>query len=83
MVEVTIRKSDIVKLKIATKGYGIRSFSGKIGISHSYLSQILNEHKKPSATVASKIAKGLDEEVLDLFLIKVVDDLPNEATAVL
>lgn len=78
MVEVTIKNPEKVKVKIATKGYGLRGFSRVIGVSHSYLSQILNGHKNPSATVASKIAKGLDEDILSLFLIKVVDELPKE-----
>lgn len=58
------------RILIAEKGKSLRTFSKKINISHSYLSQILTGKKRPSPTVAYKIAKGLDLKIEDLFFTK-------------
>lgn len=60
------------KLQIALRGETIRSFSRSIGVSHAFLSQILNERRKPSPIVANKIAKGLGKEMEEIFLVTLV-----------
>lgn len=62
-----------IRLLIASEGKTLRGFSEDIGISHTYLSQILNQYKQPSAVVAYKIAKGLGYDLNQIFLIKTVD----------
>lgn len=76
MVIIQLKDRKKVKVLIATAGKSLRSFSLEVGISHSYLSQILNGFKSPSPKVAKKIADGLGRSINDFFLIKVVDELP-------
>ena len=73
-----LKSSQKTKLLIALKGLTLRSFASEIGISHSFLSQVLNEKRKPSAVVVKKIADGLGREMVDIFLVKTVDELPLE-----
>lgn len=73
MIIVDFRDIKYVRLKIAKEGKSLRDFARKIGISQSYLSQLLNKKHPPSAQVAYKIANGLGEEVDKIFLIKVID----------
>lgn len=42
------------------EGYSLRSFSGKIGVSNSFLSEVLNSKKSLSVELAFKIAVKLD-----------------------
>lgn len=76
MVKFELLDRNETKLLIAKKGFTIRGFSRFIGISHSYLSQILNTEQQPSAATAIKISKGLEKRIEDIFLIKMVDELP-------
>ncbi|MRB12218.1 helix-turn-helix transcriptional regulator [Bacillus thuringiensis serovar fukuokaensis] len=73
MVIVKIKDHIKIRLAIAKTGRSLRGFSETIGISHSYLSQILNGKHNPSPTIANKIASGLQAEIEEFFLIKVVD----------
>lgn len=74
MFKFELKDNVETKLQIALKGETIRSFSSSIGISHAFLSQILNKRRKPSAIVANKIAKGLGKEMEEIFLITLVDN---------
>ena len=76
MVVINIKDSFHIKKLIALKGRSIRGFSKDIGVSHSHLSQVLNEKKRLSPTTAKKIADGLDLNMAEFFLIKVVDEQP-------
>lgn len=76
MYTFKIKNSQEVKLLIALRGLNLRRFAQEIGISHSFLSQIINGKRNPSAVVAKKIAVGLGKEIEDIFLIMVVDELP-------
>lgn len=71
-----LKSSRDTKLLIALKGLTLRGFASYIGVSHSFLSQVLNGKRKPSAVVAKKIADGLGKEIEEIFLIKTVDELP-------
>lgn len=73
MVRVTLKDSLSTRLSIAKTGKSLRGFSKNVGISHAYLSQILNKKRNPSPTVAHKIASGLDTEIEEIFLVKLVD----------
>lgn len=77
MIKFELIDSDKIKREIAMKGYSYRSFSKEIGISHSYLSQIINKKKLPSAPVAKKISEGLDFNIQDFFSLFLVDELPK------
>lgn len=70
MITFPLKDPIKTRLLIAETGKSLRSFSRKISISHSYLSQILNGKRNPSPTVAYKIAKGLNLKIEDVFFIK-------------
>ena len=76
MIKFKIKNPQQMKLLIAKKGFTLRGFASYAGISHSYLSQIVNERTQPSARIASYIAKGLDTDLESLFFIIVVDEQP-------
>jgi len=78
MLSITLKDSLETRISIAEKGRSLRDFAKDIGISHAYLSQILNEKRKPSPTVAHKIASGLEKQIEDIFLVKTVDVTTNE-----
>ncbi|ACA41635.1 helix-turn-helix transcriptional regulator [Lysinibacillus sphaericus] len=73
MFEFELKNNNDTKLQIALKGETLRSFSSCIGVSHAFLSQVLNKRRKPSAIVAGKIAKGLGKEIDEIFLVRLVD----------
>lgn len=75
VIEFKCRKDTI--LKIAETGNSMREFSKHIGMSQGYLSQLLNGEKKPSPTIAGKIAKGLGVKIEDIFFVKVIDKTIN------
>ncbi|MFS4466149.1 helix-turn-helix domain-containing protein [Staphylococcus haemolyticus] len=49
------------------KGYNLSELAKELNIGVSYLSQILNSKKTPSAKLAKKIADTLDVEIKDIF----------------
>ncbi|HLR60546.1 MAG TPA: helix-turn-helix transcriptional regulator [Pseudogracilibacillus sp.] len=73
MIRVKLKDNVATRLSIAKTGKSLRGFSKDIGISHAYLSQILNKKRSPSSTIAHKIANGLNKEIEDIFLVKTVD----------
>lgn len=70
MVTFTILSTDETKLLIAKQGDSVKTFSKKIGISDSYLSQIINRKRKPSAPLAKKISDNLDRDIKEIFFIE-------------
>lgn len=62
-----------LRFLIANKGYSIRGFADYINVSNAYLSDILNLKKEPSASIAGKIANGLDVSVDDIFFAHYVN----------
>lgn len=77
---IELRDSASTRIKIAETGNSLRGYSESIGISHAYLSQILNNKRNPSATVGHKIAKGLNLDIEDIFLIKTVDEVTGSGS---
>lgn len=73
MLSISLKDGLKTRLLIAKSGRNLRKFSESIGLSHCYLSQILNDKRNPSPESAFKIAKGLGLEIEDIFLINVVD----------
>ncbi len=76
MLKFELKKPNELQILIALNGKSVRGFSEEIGISHSFLSQVISGKRNPSAITAGKISKGLNKEIEDFFLIKVVDELP-------
>lgn len=72
-LKIILKNSTKTRLLIAKTGESLRGFSQRIGISQGYLSQILSMKNNPSASVAYKIAKGLNVEMEEIFLIKMND----------
>lgn len=73
MLRITLKNGDETRVLIAKAGKSLRSFASSIGISHCYLSQVINNKRTPSPGVAHKIAKELGQEIDDIFLVKMVD----------
>lgn len=76
---ISFRFKDVngVKLSIGKEGKSLRAFSRQIGVSQPYLSRVLNEKNNPSATVAKKIAQGLNTEIENVFFIT-IDNKNNQ-----
>src|SRR5262245_17800513 len=55
----TFLKTSLAERAKEPTGYSLRSFSEKIGVSNSYLSEVLNEKKSLSVELAFKIAVRL------------------------
>lgn len=72
MVKCILRNEITTRLMIAEKMGSLKTFANEIGISQTYLTQILKCDRSPSPTIAHKIAKGLGRKVDDIFLIKSV-----------
>jgi transcriptional regulator with XRE-family HTH domain len=72
MINITLKSESKLRLLIGQCGQNISGFAKEVGISHSYLSQILNGKRSPSPRVASKIAKKLSSNLEDIFLFKIV-----------
>lgn len=70
MLEVVKNEKFDFRLLIAKKGISQKEFARSIGISNSYLSQIINKKRNPSPWMAGKIARGLKVEVEDIFFIE-------------
>lgn len=73
MLSITLKDSVETRLEIAKKGFTIRGFSRHINVSPGYLSEVLSGKKEPSASFAHKVAYGLNEDMENIFLIKVSD----------
>lgn len=71
MLEVLKKENTDFKLLIAKKGISQKEFAEFIGISSTYLSQLINGKRKPSPSVAGKIAKGLNVNVEEIFFIQI------------
>ncbi len=80
MVQMKLKNPVKTRILIAETGKSLREFAAVTGISHTYLSQILNGKYNPSPTVSFKIAKGLNVRITDIFLTKVVDESTNNKT---
>lgn len=63
-------KSRYLKELMFIKGYNLSTLADEVGISISYLSQIINGKRTPSAMLATKISKVFDVSVEKLFTFK-------------
>lgn len=63
-------KSRYLKELMFLKGYNLSSLASEIDISVSYLSQIVNGKRSPSAMLATKISKVFGVSVDELFTFK-------------
>ena len=68
---MVVKDVALIKKEIASKGMSLRRFSNEIGVSHCYLSQVLNDdigkRKSPSPTIAKKICDGVERKIGDFF----------------
>ncbi|AQU78305.1 helix-turn-helix transcriptional regulator [Planococcus faecalis] len=69
MIKIELKNPLDVKIAIAERGKNVREFAKEIGISHSYMSQILSEKRQPSPKVANKIAVGLGVNFDGIFFV--------------
>ncbi|PTE33830.1 transcriptional regulator [Mammaliicoccus fleurettii] len=63
-------KSRYLKELMFIKGYNLSTLADEVGISISYMSQIINGKRTPSAMLATKISKVFDVSVEKLFTFK-------------
>lgn len=76
MLKFVLKNPNELKMIMAFNGLSVRGFSKEIGLSHSFLSQVINGKRNPSAATAKRISTGLQKEIDDFFLVLVVDELP-------
>lgn len=57
------------KIELLKNGYSILSFAKNIGIDPSYLNQVVNKKRHPSAKMAKRIADALNTEVETIFTV--------------
>jgi len=74
MIVFRPKNTSSIKLLVAKKGLTLRGLSKEIGVSHSYLSQVIKGTKYPSATIAKKLSDGLSIGIEDIFLIQVANE---------
>ena len=79
MIEMKLKDSAVICIMIAEQGKSLRSFAKEIGVSHPYLSQILNGKRNPSPLISHKLASGLNLKTEDIFLIKTVAKVNHES----
>lgn len=72
MINIELKDRKKILISLAKQGNNVTSFSKKIGVSNTYISQILNGKKNPSVKMAHKIANELDLDVEEVFLIDVI-----------
>lgn len=70
IIKLSLKDKKVARMLIAERGKSLRAYSKEIGISHVYLSQVLNERRNPSPTVAHKISSGLGLKIEDLFIFE-------------
>ncbi|SDI30259.1 helix-turn-helix domain-containing protein [Alteribacillus bidgolensis] len=75
---MTVKDTEELRLMIAREGKSLRDFSGEIGISQTYLSQILNGDYSPSPKVSRKISEGLNVEIDDIFLVEMIEKINHK-----
>lgn len=63
-------KSRHLKELMFLKGYNLSNLADEVGISISYMSQIMNGKRKPSAMLAGKISKVFNVSVQEIFTIE-------------
>ncbi|MDA5388578.1 helix-turn-helix transcriptional regulator [Loigolactobacillus backii] len=73
-----IKNTLVIKRKIAMLGMNQTEFSLKIGISKSFMSQILSKRRNCSPKIAIKIADELGQNMNDIFLLLVSDYHTNK-----
>lgn len=64
-----LKDSEQVRALISYSGKSQRTFAESINVSHSYLSQILNDKRNVSPAMALKIADGVGETIESIFLL--------------
>ena len=65
-----IIKSNYLKELMFLKGHNLSTLADEVGISISYMSQIMNGKRTPSAMLAKKISKVFGVSVNELFTFK-------------
>ncbi|GAA5417369.1 hypothetical protein Pryu01_02432 [Paraliobacillus ryukyuensis] len=70
MIKMELTNRELTRVLIAEQGKNLKEFAQHINISQTYLTQILNGNRHPSPTVANKIAKGLNQQIKDIFTIE-------------
>jgi DNA-binding XRE family transcriptional regulator len=70
MVKCILKNEISTRVMIAEKSGSLKTFANEIGISQTYLTQILKCDRSPSPTIAHKIANGLSLKIDEIFLIE-------------
>jgi transcriptional regulator with XRE-family HTH domain len=69
-MKIFLKDSRQFQIMLIERGFSQRQFSKNIGTSETYLSQIINNKKSPSPTIAKKIVDQLGVEFQDIFTIQ-------------
>lgn len=67
-MKLLIRKNEMEKLMLL-KGLNYITLAKELDCNSSYLSQLVNNRKNPSASFAKRLSAYFDKEINDLFFI--------------
>ena len=70
-VRVVIKDGVQLMREIALCGLSQSQFADAVGISACYLNQLVNGERKPSPSMAKRIAEGLGKDMQELFVVEV------------
>lgn len=79
-MKMSLVDSESLRFLIANNGFSVRGFANYIKISNAYLSDIINQKKEPSASIAGRIANGLNVSVDDIFFAYYVNKSKTKVT---
>lgn len=60
-----------VKEAMFVQGYSVSELAKKVGVGSSYMSQVLNSKKQPSAKLAKSMSEVLGIEVTEMFNLSI------------
>lgn len=69
-MKINVRDLAVLQEIVIKSGYTYRGFGKELGLSGSYINQILNGKRNPSPPIAKKIAEKLNQEYDSIFFIK-------------
>lgn len=78
MVEIKLKNIDKVRIQMAKEGINLTELSRLINVSQSYLSQVLNGKRTPSAKLAKNIAHELGLNVNEVFHFNIADQIASQ-----
>lgn len=67
MPKIIIKNSELIRSQMLKKGYNLKELGLLCGVSHSYISIVINGKRNPSGKLSKKILDSLDLKFDDIF----------------